>query len=174
MAGMEGLGRLFDMEVGVILQDMNAAAATGNWVSLTRASGLSVVFIHAKGASGAGDPTLTLQEAKDNSGTSAQNLAVIDHYYRKSASSLAGTEAWTKVTQTAAATITSASGEGAADEAIWVFPVYGVQLDDGFEFVNVSTSKVSGSTTAELGTVLYVLHDLEVQRTPANLKASGS
>lgn len=171
---MEALGRLFDAQVGVIPQDMNAGAATGKWVSLTRASGLAVVFVHAVGASGAGDPVLTLQEAKDNAGTSAQNLAVISKYYKKSATTLAGTESWTEVTQAAAATITAATGEGDTDQALWVFHVFGIQLSAGFEFVNVSTSKVSGTSTAELGTVLYFPYDLEVQRTPANLTASGS
>ena len=172
---MEALGRLVDVSVGVTPQDLNAGAVTGKWVSLTRASGVMVVFIHAKGTSGGGDNELTLQEAKTKSGGSNQNLAVIDKYYKKvNASALDGSETWTLVTQAAGATITGSSGEGPGDGAIWVFHVFGTQLDAGYGFINVSTAAVSGSSKPQDACVLYFPYDLEVQRTPANLAAANS
>lgn len=175
MAGMEALGRLVDVSVGVTPTDFNAGASTGKYVSLTRASGVMVVFIHAQGTSGGGDNTLTLKQSKDTSGTGLANLAVISKYYKKeNATGLVGSETWTAVTQAAAATIVETSGHGPGDAAIWAFHVFGDQLSDGFSFIRVDAAAVSGSSKPQLSTILYFPYDLTVQRTPANLLAANT
>jgi hypothetical protein len=170
---MEGLGRNFDLSVGFIPVDMQTAANTGKRVSLKKASSLSIVLFKAVGTAG-DDPVLTLkQHTASSSGTSA-NLAAITNYYYKAAVSgaLAGTETWTKVTQAAAATITDPGGLGTSAESsmIVVIPVSGASLSDGYGYVSLDVADVGGN--AQLGGVLYILHDLDVQRAPANLQAA--
>jgi hypothetical protein len=100
----------------------------------------------------------TIREAKDSSGTSVQDVGnVLTHYY--TTTDVDGSVAWTKVTQTAAdetGTITTGS--------IVVFTVLTSWLDDGFDYVQVTGG---GST------VIALLHDLTVQRAPANLALPG-
>jgi hypothetical protein len=169
----EGLGRLFDISVGAAPVDLSSAAVTGKRVSLKRAAALTIVVFKGAGTAG-DDPTVTLkQHTAASSGTSA-NLAAIDHYYLKNATTLAGTETWTRVTQSAAATIADPGGAGTSAESqqILAIPVLGTSLSDGYSYVSLDIADVG--TNAQLGGVLYLLHDLTAQRAPANLQAALS
>ncbi|GAA2673822.1 hypothetical protein GCM10010400_39930 [Streptomyces aculeolatus] len=126
------------------------AVADGVLVPLRDANAVSFVCYLA-----AGD-TFTVQEAQDAAGTGAQNLAVVDHYY--TSDGLGG--AWTEQTQAAAAAVTIA---GTAGLDCAVFTVDATSLSDGFTHVKCTSSST--------GTVVAVLHDLAVQRTPQNLAA---
>jgi len=164
---MEGLGRLFDISTGVVPVDLQAAQ-TGKRVSLKGAAGCTVVVFKAAGTAG-DDPTLTLkQHTASSSGTTA-NLATIDHYYLKSETTLDGDETWTRVAQSAAATIVDPGGAGtsAEEQQIIVFEVDGAELSDGYTHISVDVTDVG--TNAQLGSILYLLRDLRVQRAPANL-----
>lgn len=165
---MEGLGRLFDVVAGAAPVDLTTAAVTGNRVSLRDAGGVTIVAFKDIGAAGE-DPTFTLKEHDAASGGTSQNLAVIDSFYQKAdATDLSGDEKWTRTTQTAAATVTDATwGE---KELILVIEVDSTQLSDGFGWVSLDVSD-PGATAGQLGCVLYLLRDLAVQRTPANLAA---
>lgn len=165
---MEGLGRLFDVTTGAVPVDLSSAAVTGKRVHLKNATGVTILLFKAAGTAG-DDPTVTLkQHTAASSGTSA-NLATIDHYYLKDAATLAGSETWTKVTQSAAATIADPGGAGTSAEhqQIVAIEVHASQLDDGYGWVSLDVGDVG--TNAQLGAVLYILHDLVVQRAPANL-----
>jgi len=168
---MEALGRLFDVSVGFQPVDMQTGANTGKRVSLRRASGLTVVFFKAIGTGG-DDPVLTVQEHNAQSAGTSQNLAAIDHYYIKSATTpgLVGTETWTRTAQTLAATVTLTGL--AASAAIVVLEIDAAKLSDGFTHLSVSVADVGGN--AQLGGLLYFPRDLEVQRKPANLRAALS
>lgn len=168
----EGLGRAFDISAGIIPVDSQTAAMTGKRVSLKNAGAISIVVFKAVGTAN-DDPVVTLkQHTAASSGTSA-NLAVIDHYYLKDAALLAGTETWTKITQAAAATITDPGGAGTSAEhqQILVIPVRGVQLSDGYGYVSLDIAD-TGAAGAQLISCLYILHELAVKRTPANLAAA--
>lgn len=116
-------------------------------VNLENARGVTFVLI------GATSGNATIQEHNAaTSGTSA-NLAVITRYYTQASG------VWTKVTQAAAATITAVTGGLAA-----VY-ISAASLSDGYKWV--SASHASGS-------FVYILHDLDVQRAPASLKAVTS
>jgi hypothetical protein len=173
MAGMELLGRVHDLSVGFIPVDMQTAANTGKRVALKKASSLSVVLFKAVGTAG-DDPVLTLKQHTASSGGTTSNLAAITNYYYKSAVSaaLAGTETWVKVTQAASATVTDPGGLGFSAESsmIVVIPVSGASLADGYAYVSLDVADVGGN--AQLGGVLYILGDLDVQRAPANLQAA--
>ena len=166
---MQGLGREFDIAGGLVPYDTNAGAGTGKRVSLKRAQACAFVLFKGAGV-GTDNPVLTLQEHNAASGGTSQNLARITTIYKKAAASLAGTEAWAvALTQAAAATATL-TGE-ATNQGIYAFEIDGTMLSDGFSWVSLSIAD-TGAAGAQLGTVLYLLHGLAVQRTPVNLAAT--
>ena len=166
-----GLGRLFDFSIGIAPVDMNTNnGETGKRVSLRNAAAITFVVIKAAGTA-AEDPTVTLkQHTASSSGTTA-NLAVITEYFVKSETTLDGDETWTRVAQSAAATIADPGGAGtsAEEQQIVAFTVLGTQLSDGYDYVSLDYATTASN--AQLATVLYVLHDLTVQRAPQNLVA---
>jgi hypothetical protein len=143
---MKALGRL--------VNPVSSPTTTATWVSLKDAAG--VVFL-AVGSSGT--TNVTVQIAKDAAGTSAQNFApgstvpcdgITEYFVQHSGS-------WARSTQAGAATVptTSASGD------ITAFEVLGVQLPDGFAYINASHASA---------TMVLLLSDLEIERKLANLR----
>ncbi len=169
MAAMEGLGRLFDLSAGAAVQDMHTAAITGKRVSMKGASGIAVIV--QKGAGTASqDPVLTFLQATAASGGSTSAWgAVIDHYYKKSgATTLSGAETWSRVSQTAASTVTL-TGES-TNQGIYVIELRPEDATVGSDaFLEVDLGSLANS---QLVAVTFALHDLEVQRKPANLANS--
>lgn len=166
---MEALGRLFDVSTGVVPVDLQTAQ-TGKRVSLRNATGCTILLFKAAGTAG-DDPTVTLKQHTASSSGTSGNLAIIDHYYYKNATTLAGTETWTKVTQAAAATIADPGGAGTSAESqqIVAIEVGANQLSDGYSYISLDVADTG--TNAQLGAVLYVLHGLNHQRKPANMSA---
>lgn len=167
----EGVGNKFNVAVGFAPVDMQTAGNTGKRVSVKDAASVTILLIKAAGTAG-DDPVLTLKQHTANTAGTSANLVAIDHYYLKDAVALAGTEAWTKVTQTAAATITDPGGAGTSAEhqQIVAIEVNVDDLTDGYKYISLDVADVGGN--AQLGTVVYLLHDLKVKRTPANLAAT--
>ncbi|KOV86067.1 MULTISPECIES: hypothetical protein [unclassified Streptomyces] len=168
---MEALGRLVDVCIGAAPVDLSSAAVTGKRVSLKNCGGLTIVVFKGAGTAG-DDPTFTLKQHTANTGGTTSNLAIIDHYYLKSATTLAGTESWTRVSQSAAATIADPGGAGTSAESqqIIAIEVDAAQLSDGYTHVSLDCADVG--TNAQLGAILYLRRDLTVERAPASLAAS--
>lgn len=141
----KALGRLFN----------SAPAADGVWINLKQAGGVAFTGYLAGGV---GD-TYTLQEAKDAAGTGAQNLAVITEYHTNTGNA---SDAWTRRTQIAAATVVTAAS---AVQNAMVVEVEATSLSDSYDYVKLA------STGA--GAVTALVRDLAAQRTPANLPAMG-
>lgn len=141
---MEALGREFNV----------VPVGDGTWVSLKDAEAVSFLGYLAS----TGD-TFTLQEAKDAAGTGAQNLACVAQFYTSVGN---GSGVWTKNTQAKAATVVTTA---AAAQSAVVFDVDSDQLSDLYQYVKV--------TSTGAATVCAILHDLKIQRTPANLVAVG-
>lgn len=167
---MEALGHSFDVSIGAAPVDLSAAAVTGARVSLRNAGGCTILVVKGAGTAG-DDPTVTLKQHTASSGGTTANLAAIDHYYLKSETTLDGDEQWTKVTQTAAATIADPGGAGtsAEEQQIIAIEVDGRSLDDGYDYISLDVADVG--VNAQLGTVIYLLRDLTAQRAPAKLVA---
>jgi len=164
---MRALGRLFDVVPGIAPLDLQTAR-TGNRVHLKNAA--SCTFVVFKGAGTAGDdPTLTLKQHTAASGGSSTNLIAITSYYLKNATTLSASETWSRLAQAAAATIVDPGGAGTSAESqqVIVFSIDGTQLSDGYEWVSLDVADTGSN--AQLGAVLYLLHDLTVQRAPENL-----
>lgn len=140
MAGMEGLGRLLNV----------VPIAAGRGLKLRDCSAITFVCT--------GQDTFTLTEASSFGG-SYSNLATISRLYWSTATN--GTAAWQKFTQTAAATVIPGTTTGITTANTVAFEVLTSQLADPFNYVKVTPS-ASGLVTA-------ILHDLTVQRGPANL-----
>jgi hypothetical protein len=160
---VEGLGRLFDLAAGVLNVDVQAGAATGNRVSLRNAQGVAIIVF--AGFSGDVDAlNVTLQEHDAASGGNSQNLAVIDHYYLKSEATLDGDEVWTRVDQTAAATL--AAFGTPEEQKLLAIEVDATQLSDGFAYVSLNIPDQGAGLGTKVASVLYLLHDLVYQRAP--------
>jgi hypothetical protein len=162
----EGLGLRFDIGISNAPIDAAAAAITGKRISLRNADAVTFVVI----ATGASTDTLnpTLSQHTALSGGTTSNLAVIDHFYVKSAATLAGTETWTKVTQAAAASI-AALGT-ASQQLVAAIPVGADQLSDGYGYVSLSFAQ--GSNATHFTAVVPILHGLRSGRKATNLPAS--
>lgn len=114
MAGMEGLGRVFNV----------VPAASGVHIPLKDASAVSFVTYEDDGST-----ILTLKESID--GSSEQNLAVITRFHK--GPGVGGT--WTLVTQSAGATF-DLSDDTTNDAT--VLTVRAEQLSDGFNCVEAT------------------------------------
>lgn len=114
MAGMEGLGRVFNV----------VPSASGVHIPLDKASAVSFVTYEDDGST-----ILTLKESKD--GQSEQNLAVITRLHK--GPGVGGT--WTLVEQ--AASNTFDLSDDATNDAV-VLTVRGDQLSDGFNCVEAT------------------------------------
>lgn len=168
MATGLGLGRVFDISAGVVVSDFAAGASTGNRVSMKNCSAITVL-VTKKVFTDTQPAVLTLKQHTASSSGTSSNLAIIDTVYKKVEATLDGDETWTKVTQAAAATFTEASTDDTL-QAIYAFTVRADQLSDGYSYISVDVAD-TGATTGDWGTVLYILHDLNVRRAPENLVA---
>lgn len=143
---MEALGRLYN----------HIHLADGVYVNCRR--GGTIAFLcYLAGAAG---DVYTLTEATSAAGGGAQVLACITRYYTCTGD---GTDTWTKRTQAAGSTVTTAA---AATQNCMVVEVNTDSLSDGYDFLKLA------STGAGLVTAMAC--DLKPQRAPANHAALGS
>ena len=166
---MRGLGFVFDAAVGINpVADLAAGANTGKRVHMRNYETCGILFFKNAASAGTDTVTLTLQEHTANTGGTSQNLATItDFYYKSTAATLAGTEAWTEATQAAAATLalSNTSVVPAANQAMVLFEVEAASLSAGFEWLSVNIAD-PGSGGTILGGVFYLLSGLKIQRRP--------
>lgn len=128
------------------------AVADDVYINLKDAGGVTFIGVLA-----AGD-TWTLTEATTAAGGSAAVLPVITRSYVQTTG--AGEDTWTLLTQAASeAEVTTSSQDVVA------IHVDASQLSDGFSYVKLASTST--------GTVMAIVHDLLVQRDPANLPALG-
>lgn len=139
---MEGFGREFNV----------LHLAKGVWIPLVDCGGVA----WSNYLAGAVGDTYTLQEAKDKTGTGAQNLVAITRYW--TSNGVGGV--WTLQTQTAAATVITTNTT--AQNGMLV-EIDAQSLDDGYSYVKL-TSTGAGNSCA-------ILRDLHRGRKPSNLPA---
>lgn len=132
-------------------------AADGVWIALKGAAAGVTFSCFLTGAVG---DTYTLTQAKDNAGTGSKTLPNITEYHTCTGN---GSDAWTRQTQAAAATVVTTAT--AAQNAM-VVEVEGTSLDDGYKYVKL--------TSTGAGTVNALTRDLGAMRAPANLPATGA
>lgn len=174
MAGQEGLGRLFNIQNAVQPVDINTSdAATGLRTSMQDCTGVTIVAI--TNAGGADDLTFDVQQHTAYTGGTSADLDAtgvatsqgIDHFYIKAETTNDGDEAWVKVSQTAASECVVVGATYGAMQKLVAIYVSADQLGDGYTHMSVNVACTT--STAQLLAVLYIKHDLDSQRAPANL-----
>ena len=142
MAGMQGLGRVFNL------------LGTASGVGINMAEASSITFY------GTNDGTYTLTCSKTFAGsyTTPAGWAPIATAYTNADNGV-GTGGWTKVTQAASTAVTTATDIAVA------FTVMTSGLPDGYQYVKCTKTTDNDGNPS----VMAIVHDLTVQRTPANL-----
>lgn len=127
------------------------AAASGVHIPLTRAEAVSFVTFEDDGS--------TIATIKESiSGASEQALDVVNYPHK--APGVGGT--WTAMSEQDDTLDLGVSGDDATNDSM-VFTVRGDQLSAGFNCVEVTTDG---------GICIAIIHDLNVQRKPANLASN--
>lgn len=146
--------------------DLQTAANNGDYVSLKNYDRVAVVFVSGIGTAG-DDPTLTIQQAQDVSGTGAKALNFATIYRKQAATNLTGTGQWTKTTQTAANTYTN--GTSAEESLIWVVEFKASDLDVANAFDCIRATVADIGNNAQPGYLFYLLADPRYPDAPANM-----
>jgi hypothetical protein len=175
MAGMEGLGRLFDIGLAVAPVDINTSdAATGKYIDMSLATSVTIVAVTLAG--GADDLTFDVQQHTQatSAGTNADldptgvaTSTGIDHYYIKAETALDNDEAWVKVSQTAASEAVVVGATYGAQQKLVAIEVHADQLGDGYRWLSVDVACTT--STSQILAVLYIAHGLSRQRAAVNL-----
>lgn len=162
---MDALGRLFDIGLGVAPVDWDTADAfTGKRIYVGDCGGVTIVAV--AGAGGANTIGFDVQQHTASVSGTSGDLDCVTYWYSKQEATLDNDEAWVKTTQSVASEVTYPSADGAKQKLI-VIEVDSAQLSDGYAWISLDMAMTS--STSQLGAVLYIKHDLKVQRTPANL-----
>ena len=154
-----------DIIEGFPCVDLQTAANSGDYMNVRDFDEVAIVFISGVGTAG-DDPTLTVQQATDNAGTGVKALTFTTIYRKQAATSLAAVTAWTKTTQTAAATYTHA--DAAEQSLIWVVEIDPNSLDvaNGFDHIRATVADVGGN--AQPGYLFYIGRHGRYAESPAN------
>ncbi len=164
-----GLGKDFDVGPVFVPVDLQTAPNVGFPVSMKGAEQVTFVVFSAVGTGG-DDLIITLREATAGDGTGEQDLAIITSFwYKEGATALDGSQTWTKVTQTAAATLDTDGNADAENASMVAFDVRADQMSATFTHLTVDVADVGGN--AQLGCAIAILSGLKVQRAPENLAA---
>lgn len=130
--------------------DMTTAANSGQWVSLADYQKCVAVLFAAAGTSG-DDPVISVNQAKDNTGTGSKGLS-FTRVRQKAGTTLPGVD--TIVTQSAAANYTVTGT--AAQKKIVAIEINGTDLDVANSFTHVQVS-VAKTGSSQLGSAFYVM-----------------
>lgn len=149
MAGMEGLGRLFNVV---------PVCTAGGAINISGCSAVSFVITGSTAV-----PTLLIAPSFAGSYISTGFAPITRVYWTTSTT---GTVAWSKATITAAATYTHGTTTGLTTATASVFTVFTSQMLAGYDYIKCT---VTGS-----GIGAAILHDLTVQRAPASLAVLGA
>lgn len=162
------LGYNWDAGVVAAPVDLTTAGFTGKRTMLRNAQSVSFLLALGAAASGTEDVVLTLNEHTAASSGTTTALANITTAWIKSATTLANTESWTKISQAAGSTLTIAGATYAAKQALVVVQVNTKDLDDGYDYISLSAG--DPGTVSRLGACIALLSDMTVRRDPANLQ----
>jgi len=149
---MEGLGRIYDVidvASGVYFSLKNCDAVDFV-VKCSSTTTTSVALVAA--TTYAAGTTLNF--------TTANGFGQAAHYYQNTTNN--GTAGWTKQTASWASNVLTV---GATSGYMSVFTVYGTQMAAGYPYI---------AATGTNCTITAILHDLTVQRGPANLATLGA
>ncbi len=149
MAGMEGLGRIFNVV---------PITTAGPGIRLRDASAISFV---TTGATAVATLTFATSFAGTYQVSSFFSPALVPISRVYWSTSATGTAAWNRAVITPVATFTHGTTAGLTTAVATVFTIFGSQIPDPYNYIKCT---VTGS-----GVGSAILHDLTVNRAPANL-----
>lgn len=152
--------------------DLSSAANTGDWVSLKNYKHVAVVFHSGIGTAG-DDPTLTINQATDVSGTGSKALAInsAKAFKKQAATNLTSTGTWSSASADVSSnTVTNATS--AEQEALWVveFDADELDVDNGFDCIQATVADVG--TNAQLGACYYILSEPRYPAQPTSMTSA--
>lgn len=152
--------------------NLATAANNGDYVSLKNYKHVAVVFHSMVGTAGE-DPTLTITQASDVSGTGAKalNINTAKAYKKQAATNLLSTGAWSSASGDVS-TNTLTNGTSAEEEALWVveFDSDELDVDNGFDCFRASVADVGSSS--QLGACYYILSEPRYQAQPTSMPSA--
>lgn len=151
---MKNLADELQIAVGFVPSDLAAAAQSGDWISMKSFRHCAVLVVKAAGS--VSEPaTLTLEQASDVSGSGAKALNFTRADVKRGAD-LQTQGQFTRLTQTAANTL-AMDGTAGNTQVMALVEVNDEDLDveGGFDCVRAKFADVG--TTAQLGTIIYIL-----------------
>ena len=142
-----------DVALGFRPVNLATADNNGSWINMAGFEGVAVLFVKAVGTAG-DDPTFTLQQATDSSGTGAKDLD-FTKVYTKTGTGTSVTGSYTVVDQSAGNTYTNGTlAENAGLVGVWISVAEDMDIGGGFEYIRVQVPDVGSN--AQLGTALYI------------------
>jgi hypothetical protein len=164
--GQQMIGDLFDIIEGFPCVDLQTGANTGDWISMKNAASLLILFGSGVGTAG-DDPTLTIQQAKDNSGTSVKALNLVTtpnkNWQKSAAVSLAAVTTWEDVSGNVTTnTITDTDSAEESHLLAIEFSASDLDVNNGFDYVRGTVADVGSN--AQPGFLLY----FKTPKVPAN------
>jgi hypothetical protein len=147
---------------GFVPVDLTGGANTSDWVDLKSYARLLIIFYKSAAASGSGDPTVTVLQASDVTGTGSKSLNIARAWTKTNADLTTVGQFSAGVPSTNALTVVGS----ALECAIWVIEVLATDLDvnNGFSCVQANVGKAG--SVAQLGCLLYVLGEPRQSDTP--------
>jgi len=152
--------------------NMATSANNGDYVSLKNYKHVAVVFHSMIGTAGE-DPTLTIQQAQDVSGTGvkALNIVASKAWKKQAATNLLSTGTWSAASGDVSSN-TLTNGTSAEEEALWVveFDADELDVDNGFDCFRATVADVG--TNAQLGACYYILTEPRYQAQPSSMPSA--
>jgi hypothetical protein len=143
---------------------VNLATADNNsdWVNLKLYARLLVIFFKAAAASGTEDPTITLLQATDVTGSSHKALNIARSWTKTNADLTTVGQFTAGVPSTNTLTVAGA----AQSQAIWAIEVLASDLDKANGFCCVQANVADVGAVAQLGCMLFLLGEPRQCDTP--------
>jgi hypothetical protein len=146
---------LMQCAMGFAPVDLSVGANNSHWVLLSRYGRLAILLFKAAAGSGTGDPTITLLQAQDNTGTGSKAL------------NIPAGRAWTKTNADLSTVGTFSAGapstntltvaSSAQKQAIWMIEIDSADLDVNNGFCAVQANVAQAGSVAQVGSLVYLL-----------------
>jgi hypothetical protein len=151
MSGI-GIGEVIDISIGSAPVDLLSGAVTGKRLNMQGVENVTILVNKGVGTT-TQDPVLTLQQHTLSAAGTSTNLVAISNYYTKTgAPSLLGSEVWTAVSQTNAATITLTGN--AVNQMLIAIPVPSEALSSTTGWISLN---IASTAATQIVSVSYLL-----------------
>lgn len=154
------ISEVSDLVIGAVPVDLQAAALNGLFFNLKNCDGLNAILVAAIGTAG-DDPVISLEQAKDASGTDAKSLNIYKVDYKVGATGFnSTTDLWQNVStidrDNPVVSYDSAAVDGAENALVLSTYIRQTDLDIANDFTHVRLNCADVGANAQLGAILYI------------------